>query len=407
MPQSFRTSVLWLTIALGLLSAFGPLTTDMYLPAMPSMVADFATDPSSVQMTLSIFFIGLAVGQAIYGPLSDRIGRRAPLIFGCVVYTIASLLCALAPSIESLIVLRLAQALGACAGMVVGRSIVRDMFAGRDATRMYSFLMLVSGLAPICAPILGGQVLLWSDWRMIFWILAAFGLICSLISMFGLNESLPTERRLRSGLKQVFVDYGKLLSDKGFLGYALAGGFASAGMFAYILASSFVLIDIYSLTPQQFSFVFGSNAFGLVLMSQSTRWLINRYTNQQQLKGMLGVYLLSSSLLTFFAITGIGGLYTLLPTLFCTIAMVGGTNPNTTAAAMEPQAKLAGSASALLGTIQFAAGGIAGALVSMLENGTAVPMAAMICVCGLISNSALWFLALRAQAVEQNTPALS
>jgi DHA1 family bicyclomycin/chloramphenicol resistance-like MFS transporter len=398
MSQSFRRSSLWLTIALGILSAFAPLTTDMYLPAMPSMVNDFATDPSSVQMTLSIFFIGLAFGQAIYGPLSDRIGRRAPLIFGCVLYTIASLLCALAPSIESLIVLRLAQALGGCAGMVIGRSIVRDLVGGRDATRMYSFLMLVSGLAPICAPILGGQVLVWGGWRTIFWILAGFGVICSLISIFGLDESLPKERRLTSGLKQVFVDYGKLLSDKSFLGYALAGGFASAGMFAYISASSFVFIDLYGLSPQQFSLVFGGNALGLVLMSQSTRWLINRYTNQQQLKGILAIYFGASLLLTIFAITGIGGLYTILPCLFCTIAMVGGINPNATAAAMEPQAKFAGSASALLGTLQFAAGGIAGALVSMLDNGTAVPMAAMICVCGLIANLSLRFLALRAQA---------
>jgi drug resistance transporter, Bcr/CflA subfamily len=407
MSRSFRSSLLWLTIALGILSAFAPLTTDMYLPAMPSMVTDFATDASSVQLTLSIFFIGLSVGQAIYGPLSDRIGRRAPLIFGCVLYTIASFLCAVAPSIQSLIVLRLAQALGGCAGMVIGRSIVRDMFGGRDATRMYSFLMLVSGLAPICAPILGGQILLWSGWRMVFWILTAFGLICSLISIFGLDESLPNERRLTSGLKQVFVDYGKLLCDKSFLGYALAGGFASAGMFAYISASSFVLIELYGLSPQQFSFVFGSNALGLVLMSQSTRWLINRYTNQQQLKAIAGVYLVASILLTFFSISGIGGLYTLLPCLFCTVAMVGGINPNATAAAMEPQAKLAGSASALLGTLQFAAGGISGALVSMLDNGTAVPMAAIICVCGLIANCSLHFLALRAQAVPQNSPAVS
>lgn len=406
MSQSSRQSVLWITIALGILSAFAPLTTDMYLPAMPSMVSDLSTDASSVQMTLSVFFIGLSFGQAIYGPLSDRLGRRAPLIFGCVLYSVASIMCALAPSINTLIVFRLAQALGGCAGMVIGRSIVRDMFGGADATRMYSLLMLVTGLAPICAPILGGQILLWSGWRTMFWILAVFGIICSLISIFGLKESLPQERRLTSGLKQIFIDYGKLLSDKSFLGYALAGGFASAGMFAYISASSFVLIDLFGLSPQQYSFVFGSNALGLVLMSQSTRWLINRFSNQQQLKGILAIYLLGGILLTIFAVTGFGGLYTLLPTLFCTIAMVGGTNPNSTAAAMEPQAKLAGSASALLGSLQFAAGGLAGALVSMLDNGTAVPMMGMILLCGLISNAALWFLAARAEPKVQSQPAL-
>lgn len=375
------TSTLRLTIILGTLTAFGPLSIDMYLPGLPSIAREFQAGSSTAQLTLSLFLIGMAAGQVLYGPLSDRYGRRIPLLFGCLLYSLASLGCALAPSAGVLIILRFIQALGGCAGMVIARSVVRDLFAGRDSARMFSFLMLVMGLAPITAPLIGGQLLVFFGWRAIFWLLAGFGLLCMALVIFLLPETLPPERRAHAGLAPALRVYGSILSDRHFVGYALAGGFISAGMFAYISGSPFVLIEDYGVAPEQYGFIFGANALGLILVSQINRRLLGSFSSEGILHTTLLVVVLAGITLVGVTITGLGGLVGLLIPLFVCIAGVGLVGPNSSALAMESYGRTAGSASAMLGALQFAVGTLAGTLVGVLHNGTALPMAGVIAAC--------------------------
>jgi DHA1 family bicyclomycin/chloramphenicol resistance-like MFS transporter len=378
---SRRPSTLRLTLILGCLAAFGPLSIDMYLPSLPTLAQEFRADTAAAQLTLSIFFIGLAFGQALYGPIADRYGRRMPLLVGCTLYMLASIACALAPSIEGLAALRLAQALGGCAGMVISRSVVRDLFDEHDSARMYSFLMLVMGIAPISAPLVGGQLLALFGWRSIFWLLGGFGLCCVALVGFGLPESLPADRRNRAGVARALGVYWRLLADRRFLGYALAGGFISAGMFAYISGSPFVVIELYGISPQHYGWIFGANAFGLILASQLNRWLLARYRGEAILSVTLAVAAAAGIALALVAATGFGGLVGLLLPLFFCIASVGLVGPNTAAAAMAPYGRVAGSASALLGTLQFVVGAAAGMVVGALYDGTALPMAGAIAAC--------------------------
>jgi MFS transporter, DHA1 family, multidrug resistance protein len=376
-----RPSATRLALVLGALSAFGPVSIDMYLPSLPTLAREFRTDTAMAQLTLSIFFIGLALGQALYGPIADRVGRRRPLLIGCALYALASLACVFAPSIATLIALRFVQSLGGCAGIVLARSVVRDLFDARESARMYSFLLLVMGLAPITAPFIGGQLLVAFGWRAIFWLLAGFGLLCLLLVTFALPETLPAERRQRAGLGQVLAVYGRLLADRSFVGYALAGGFVLAGMFAYIAGSPFVFIELYGVAPQHFGWIFGANALGLISASQLNRWLLMRYRSETILAAALAICATSGVLLVLAAATGFGGIVGLLPPLFICVASVGLVGPNATAAAMAPHGQIAGSASALLGTLQFAVGAGSAALVGALDNGTALPMAGVIAAC--------------------------
>jgi DHA1 family bicyclomycin/chloramphenicol resistance-like MFS transporter len=390
-----RPSALRLTLILGTLTAFGPLSIDMYLPGLPAIADEFATDAAAAQLTLSLFFVGLAAGQALYGPIADRIGRRWPLLFGCGLYAVASAACALSTSIDSLILLRCAQALGGCSGIVIARSVVRDLFDARESARMFSFLMLVTGLAPITAPLIGGQVLAAFGWRAIFWLLSGFGVFCLLLVALGLPESLPAERRTRAGIGEALAVYGRLLADRRFIGYALAGGLVFAGMFAYISGSPFVFIELYGVAPQRYGLLFGANALGLVVASQLNRRLLASFRAETILGGALMVAAVASLLLALVAATGFGGLAGLLPPLFLCVAAVGLVGPNSAAAAMAPYGHSAGSASALLGTLQFSVGALAGALVGALSNGTALPMAGVIAACDVAALAIFHMLALR------------
>ena len=389
-PDHARSPYARLALILGTLAAFGPLSIDMYLESrqafeaiFPTIAAEFGVTTAAVQQTLSAFFIGLALGQLFYGPISDRIGRRAPLLFGCAMYTVVSMGCAFAPSVGGLLGLRFLQALGSSAGMVIGRSVVRDRFDERESARMYSLLVLVMGIAPITAPLIGGQLLIAFGWRSIFWVLAAFGLLCFALVWFGLEESLPKERRTREGLSHALAAYGGLLTDGRYMGFALAGGLASAAMFAYISGSPFVFIELNNVPPEQFGFLFGLNAFGLIAVSQLNRWLLTKYTSVHLLSGALSVTAGASLLLFGATLAGIGGFPLLLALLFLTIASTGMVGPNAMALAMAPYGRKAGSASALLGATQFVAGALAGALVGLLANGTALPMTCVIALCGV------------------------
>lgn len=384
-----------LAITLGILTAFSPLSIDMYLPGLPSIAREFGVDTALAQQTLAVFFVGLSLGQALYGPVSDRLGRRRPLLFGCALYALASVGCAFTTSVDALVVLRLIQALGGCAGVVISRSVVRDLFDQHQSARMYSFLMLVMGLAPILAPLIGGQILLFLGWRAIFAVLAAFGLACFAMVLIALPETLPAERRARTGLGQAVRVYGSLLTDGRFMGFALAGGLASAAMFAYISGSPFVFIELNGVPPERYGLLFGANAMGLIAASQLNRRLLSRHSGTRILSVALAVTAGSSVLLAATTAAGAGGFPVMLVLLFTCIASTGLVQPNTTAAAMAPHGSQAGSAAALIGATQFAAGALAGSLVGWLANGTAMPMAGTVALCGVSAYACLRLLALR------------
>ena len=372
-----------LTFMLGSLTALGPLSIDMYLPSFQAIARDLTASPAQVQLTLAVFFVALGIGQAFYGPLSDRFGRRRPLCFGLALYVLASAGCALARSIEALVAWRFAQALGGCAGMVIARAVVRDRFDEREAARFFSLLILVTGLAPILAPSIGGQILVFFSWRAIFWTLAGFALVGFITATFVLPESLPPERRTEGGVATALRVYARLLRDRAFMRYALSGALVISGMFAYIFGSPFVFMQIYGVRPERFGWIFGAIALGLISASQLNRVVLARVAGARILSHALVVTAAAGVILLVMAWRGVGGLAGLLGPLFVYIASLGFVLPNVIATALGPQGRNAGTASALLGTLQFGAGATVGALLGVLGDGTAVPMAGLIAGCGL------------------------
>jgi DHA1 family bicyclomycin/chloramphenicol resistance-like MFS transporter len=383
--------------------AFGPLSIDMYLPGLPDIGREFNSDAGTIQYTLSFFLIGMAAGQTFYGPVTDRFGRKLPLVFGCALYIIASLGCVFSTSVANLIAIRFAQAIGCCAGMVITNSIVRDLFDARDSARMYSMLFLVTGLAPITAPFIGGYLVLYSDWRMIFWVLTIFGCICLLMVIFYLPETLPADRRTSGGLGKVIVAYGRILTTRNFVGYALCGGFISGIMFAYISGSPFVFIELYGVAPHHYGWLFGMNACGLVCASQLNRLLLRRYNNMTILSTMLWVIAVSGLALVLVALTETGGLIGLIIPIFICISSIALVGPNAVALALAPYKKRAGTASALLGTIQLAMGAGSGTLIGVLHNGTAMPMAGIIGLCAV--GALITFYTMMEQKIRQPSTA--
>jgi DHA1 family bicyclomycin/chloramphenicol resistance-like MFS transporter len=381
-----------ITLVLGALTAFAPMSVDMYLPSLPAIGRGLRADMPMVQMTLAAFFVGLSLGQALYGPLADRFGRKAPLYGGIVLYVLASVACALAPDIESLIAARFVQAAGGCAGVVIARAVVRDLFEAQDAARMFSVLMLVMGAAPILAPVAGGQLLVQFGWRSIFWALAVFGSLCLLASLAWLPETHQAARAELS-LGGALRVYGRLLTDRRFLGYALGGGLAASGLFAYIAGSPFVFIELYGVPAQHYGWLFGTNALALIVGSQINRRLLRKHPAQRVLRVAGGVTLAFGILLLLLVSTGLGGFAGVALPLFGFVASLGFVFPNTTALALAPQSGRAGSASALLGALQFALATVASGLVGALHNATALPMAAVIALCTVGSFVALRLLA--------------
>lgn len=361
--------------------AIGPLSIDMYLPSLPALQAHFGADTASTQLTLSLYFIGLAIGQLIYGPVSDRFGRRKPLLFGLMLYALVSLGCAYAPGMDSLIVLRFLQALGGCAGMVITRAMVRDLFPPQEMARILSTLVLIMGVAPILAPLIGGQIFLLFGWQAIFMVMAAYSLFC-FAGIYALPET-SHNRGEALQLGNVLAGYARLLRHRRFMGYALAGGVAQAGMFAYISGSSFVFINVYGVAPAHFGLLFGSIAFGLITAAQVNSFVLRRYRSEHVLRIALMANACFSVLLLINAWTGFGGLPGIMIPLFCGMSSLGFSFPNSTAGAMAPFGDRAGMAAALLGTLQFGIAAISGSVVGYLFNGTAVPMAAVICICAV------------------------
>lgn len=371
------TSRVRMALILGTLSAFGPLSLDMYLPALPTLADEFQSSTSYAQLSLTACMVGLAAGQLLAGPLSDVRGRRTPLIAGLILYTIASILCLVSPTMGSFVVLRFIQGAAGAAGIVISRAVVRDVYSGPELTRFFSLLMLINGVAPIAAPIIGGQLLAYTSWRGVFILLSIIGILTLVAVVVGLGETLPTERRSSGGLKQTLITFRKIAGDRLFMGYALTQGFVSAGMFAYISGSPFVLQKIYGISPQMFSLCFAINGLGIILASQIAGRLAGKVSETRLLiAGLLTAALGGTSLL--IAILAGGNLISVLIPLFLVVSSVGLVNTASFALAMANQEKSAGSASALIGVMTFLFGGIVAPLVGLGGEGTAVPMGIVI-----------------------------
>ncbi|MCB5186870.1 Bcr/CflA family multidrug efflux MFS transporter [Methylobacillus caricis] len=372
----------WLLL-LGALTGLAPLSIDMYLPGFPAIEKSLLARAGSAELTLASYFIGLALGQLFYGPFSDRFGRRRPLMVGLVIYIAASVGCAFAGSIPELIFWRFLQALGGCAGMVVTMAIIRDRCSANDAARALSMLILIMGIAPILAPLVGGWIVTTLDWRALFITLAVAGTLGLLAVYFRLEETHDTSKEPPLVFSQVLLNYGRLLVDRKFIGYTLSGGLARAGMFAYIAGSPFVFIEYYQIPAQHYGWIFGSNAAGLILFSQINAWRLKNHdvtvllSRALWLPAAIGVLLLISSL------TGHITLPLLLVGIFCFVASIGYIGPNSSAATLATHGQNAGTASALMGSLQFCLATIAGFMVNLLHDGTTFPMAMVMAGCGI------------------------
>ncbi|MFC7918149.1 multidrug effflux MFS transporter [Streptomyces sp. NPDC057386] len=382
-----RTGLL-VTFVLGGLTATPPLAMDMYLPSLPEVTRTLHAPAATVQLTLTACLLGMALGQLVVGPMSDRWGRRRPLLAGLAVYVVATALCALAPTVETLVAFRLAQGLAGAAGIVIARAVVRDLYDGVAMARFFSTLMLISGVAPVVAPLIGGQILRVTDWRGVFVVLTVIGLLLGALVWFRLPETLEPGERHAGGVGEALHAMRRLLADPPFTGYLLAGGFAFAALFAYISASPFVVQEIYGASPQTFSLLFGLNSVGLVAAGQiNGKLLVGRVSLEKVLATGLAVIILAATALLLMATGSLGdvGLPPVAAALFVLMSAMGITMPNTQSLALLRTRHSAGSASALLGTASFLIGAIASPLVGIAGEDTAVPMAVVQLVSALVA----------------------
>jgi MFS transporter, DHA1 family, multidrug resistance protein len=371
-----RGGRLRLIVVLGALIALGPLTIDMYLPALPTITTELATTESVVQLTLTGTLLGLGLGQLVVGPLSDALGRKRPLLAGTALHVVASLLCVVAPNVAVLGALRVLQGVGAAAGAVIALAIVRDLYTGRPAATMLSRLILVMGVAPIIAPTLGGAVLAVTSWRGVFDVLAAFALVLIPIAARALPETLPPARRRTAGVRGTLRDYRALLRDRTFVGLVLVAGLAMAALLAYVAGSSFVMQDQFGLDQQQFGLVFGSGAAFLIAATQLNPVLLRRFEPRQVLLGAVIAGAVSGLVLLAIAASGLGGLVGVLAGVWLTLFAVGLALPNAPAVALALHGEAAGTAAALLGAVQFGVGAAISPVVGLLGN-DAVAMGAV------------------------------
>ncbi|MEU6181060.1 multidrug effflux MFS transporter [Streptomyces coeruleorubidus] len=383
-----RRTGLLVTFLLGSLTAVPPLAMDMYLPALPEVTRALHAPAATVQLTLTTCLAGMALGQLVVGPMSDRWGRRRPLLAGLGVFVVATVLCAVAPTVELLVAFRLAQGLAGAAAIVIARAVVRDMYDGMAMARFFSTLMLISGVAPIVAPLIGGQVLRVTDWRGVFVVLTVIGILIGALVWTRLPETLPPAQRHSGGVGEALRSMRGLLADRSFAGYTLTGGFAFAALFAYISASPFVIQEIYGASPQTFSLLFGVNSVGLVLVGQiNGKILVGRVSLDRVLGIGLAIVITAATALLLMSLGVFGevGLTPVAVALFVLMSAMGITLPNTQALALMRTKHAAGSASALLGTSSFLIGAIASPLVGIAGEDTAVPMAVVQLAAALVA----------------------
>lgn len=397
-------------LLIGSMGAFGPLCIDTYLPALPDISDDLHASASSVQLSLTACLIGLGVGQLVIGPLSDRHGRRRPLCIGLSLFVVASTACAFAPSITALIVLRLLQGLGGAAGIVISRAIVRDLYSGAAAARFFSLLMLVTGAGPILAPQFGALIMGFAPWRGIFVALSGTGVVLLLIAALRLPETLPVAARNGNGLRATLRTMRSVATHRSFLANALAGGFGFGVLFAYIAGSSFVVQNVYGLSAQAFSVVFAVNAVGLITASQVNGRLVGRLGSTRLMTAGLISMAVGGICVLIVVSTGLFGIAGLIAAMLLVMSSNGFIAPNATALAMNDFPESAGSASALLGLLQFSIGAAVAPLVGLGGANTGVPMGIVMATMGVAALSLR--LALRGpapspQPTAQSTPTAS
>ena len=379
-PQFLRVAVV-----LGLLSAIGPFAIDMYLPALPTIGADLNAGTAAVQMSLLVFFLSMGLAQIVVGPISDMIGRKAPLYIGLVLFAIGAVGAALAPNIEWLIAFRFLQGLGASAGMVVPRAIVRDLHTGTEAARLMSLLMLVFSVSPILAPLTGSLIIESLGWRAVFWTVTGAAVLAVILLATSLKETRPADHRAESSIRSALVGYRFLLGDRNFLGLTAIGGFGIASFFVYLANSSFILIDHYGLSPSIYSVFFSINAVAFIGMSQLTGWLTERFGLKRVVRvAVVGYATMMVVLLAVFA-SGVDRLDVLAALLFVGYGFLGLVIPTTSVLAMEEHGEIAGTASALMGTLHFAIGAAAMAVAGLFFDGTPLPMVAGITISAVIA----------------------
>ncbi|CAL9428283.1 multidrug effflux MFS transporter [Streptomyces sp. enrichment culture] len=386
--RAARATGLLVTFVLGGLTATPPLAMDMYLPALPEVTRSLSAPAATVQLTLTACLAGMALGQLVVGPMSDRWGRRRPLLGGLLVYVVATALCAFAPTVETLVAFRLAQGLAGSAGIVIARAVVRDLYDGTAMARFFSTLMLISGAAPIVAPLIGGQLLRVTDWRGVFAVLTLIGVLLTALVWTRLPETLPPALRQAGGVGEALRAMRGLLADLPFTGYVLTGGFAFAALFAYIAASPFVIQEIHGASAQTFALLFGLNSVGLVAAGQlNGKVLVGRVRLERVLAMGLGIVVLAAGalLLMSLGVFGATGLGPVAAGLFVLMTAMGVTLPNAQTLALSRTRHAAGSASALLGASSFLIGAVASPLVGIAGEHTAVPMAVVQLAAALVA----------------------
>lgn len=378
------TKRLQLALLLGSLGLLGPFTIDTYLPAFPTIVKEYHTSASLVQISLTTCLLGLGLGQLIIGPMSDVQGRRKPLLSFLILYLLASIICAFAPNIYIFIGARFIQGFAAAGGLVISRAVVRDVYSGRELTKFFALLMLVGNLGPIVAPIAGGSILAFTNWTGVFIVLACIGLILFLTVSWNLEETLPKEKRIPSDFSQILKNFGSLLKDRQFTGYALTQGFIIAGIFAYVSGIPFVYQNIYGVSPQEFSLLFGINGIALIIGSQ----LVGRFTDVISERAFLKIGLMISNMagaVLLIAFLLKAPLLAIVVPIFFLVASIGIIATTSFALAMETQGHIAGSASALLGLLPFVLGSLTAPLVGIAGEYTAIPMGVVILSASLMA----------------------
>lgn len=372
-------------LILGLLSAIGPFAIDMYLPALPTIREALRTDVDTAQMSLMAFFGAVGLGQLVYGPVSDMVGRKLPIYFGLVVFGLGSIGCAMANDVHTLILFRAVQGLGACAGMVVPRAVVRDMHTGHDAARLMSLLMLVFSVSPILAPLTGSLVIKLAGWRGIFWTVAGAAALGLVLAVTALKETRPPEARVNSSLRSALSAYGTLLRDRHYLGLVFICSFGVASFFAYVANSSFVLIDHYGLSPTLYGLAFSVNAVSFIGAAQFTGTLGKRYGLARLVRSAVVGYCVVMVALFGLQLAGVDNLGVMMALLFVGYGFLGLVMPSSAVLALEDHGKIAGTASALLGTFQFATGACVIAVLGRFLDGSARPMLGGIAVCSIMA----------------------
>ncbi|MDQ0226098.1 multidrug effflux MFS transporter [Metabacillus niabensis] len=368
---------LQLALLLGSLALLGPFTIDMYLPSFPTIVKEYGTTASLVQISLTSCLLGLGLGQLIIGPMSDVQGRRKPLQIFLILYLVTSVICAFAPSISIFIAARFIQGFSAAGGLVISRAIVRDVYSGRELTKFFALLMLVGNLGPIVAPIAGGGVLAFTNWSGVFLVLACIGILLVILVTLKLEETLPEHKRVQSNISQTFKNFSSLLKDRKFAGYALTQGFIIAGIFAYVSGIPFVYQNIYGVTPQVFSLLFGINGFALIIGTQLVGRLTDIIPEKTFLKIGLTISNIASAVLLIALLMKAPLIVVAIP-IFFFVSSIGIISTTSFSLAMETQGHIAGSASALLGLLPFLLGSLTAPLVGVAGEYSAIPMGIII-----------------------------